>query len=63
MDVGEEEGEEVEDPDADLMASLGFGVFGTTKGKGVEGNQEGSVDIKKQRTWRQYMNRKGGFNR
>ena len=27
------------------------------QGKQVEGNQEGSVDIKKMRTWRQYMNR------
>lgn len=27
------------------------------QGKPVQGNQEGSVDIKKQRTWRQYMNR------
>jgi hypothetical protein len=27
------------------------------QGKHVTGNQEGSVDIKKIRTWRQYMNR------
>ena len=27
------------------------------QGKHVEGNQEGAVDIKKMRTWRQYMNR------
>lgn len=26
-------------------------------------NAEGAADIKKQRTWRQYMNRRGGFNR
>jgi hypothetical protein len=29
------------------------------QGKAVEGNQEGSVNIKKLRTWRQYMNRCG----
>jgi U4/U6.U5 small nuclear ribonucleoproteins len=28
-----------------------------SQGKPVQGNQEGSVSIKKQRTWRQYMNR------
>lgn len=27
------------------------------QGKHVEGNQEGSIDVKKIRTWRQYMNR------
>jgi len=58
-----EEGEDVEDADAAMMASMGFAGFGTTKQKLVDGNQEGAVDIKQQRTWRQYMNRKGGFNR
>jgi U4/U6.U5 tri-snRNP-associated protein 3 len=47
----------------DMMAAMGLKGFGTTKGKHVEGNQEGYVDIKKIRTWRQYMNRRGGFNR
>lgn len=28
-----------------------------TQNKQVEGNQEGGVDVKKMRTWRQYMNR------
>ena len=28
-----------------------------TQGKHVDGNQEGAVDLKKMRTWRQYMNR------
>lgn len=55
---------EVVDDDTDaMMAMMGMGGFGTTKGKKVEGNQEGGVDVKKMRTWRQYMNRRGGFNR
>ena len=29
----------------------------------VSGNVEGAAQIKQQRTWRQYMNRRGGFNR
>ncbi|THG99769.1 hypothetical protein EW026_g2650 [Hermanssonia centrifuga] len=61
-----EEGETMEvttEDDAAMMSMMGMAGFGTTKGKHVEGNQEGSVDIKKMRTWRQYMNRRGGFNR
>jgi len=54
---------EDEDAEAAMMAMMGFGGFDSTKGKPVQGNQEGSVDIKKPRTWRQYMNRRGGFNR
>jgi len=46
-----------------MMAIMGVSGFGTSKGKHVDGNQEGFVDIKKRRTWRQYMNRRGGFNR
>ncbi|KAG9019646.1 hypothetical protein FRB90_011992 [Tulasnella sp. 427] len=63
MDLDPEEGEDLSEADAAMMAQMGFGGFGTTKGKEVQGNQEGGVSIKKQRTWRQYMNRKGGFNR
>jgi len=51
------------DEDPAMMAMMGLTGFGTTKGKYVEGNQEGGINIKKQRTWRQYMNRRGGFNR
>ncbi|KAK1923660.1 U4/U6.U5 small nuclear ribonucleoprotein 27 kDa protein-like protein [Papiliotrema laurentii] len=42
---------------------MGFGGFGTTKGKGIGQHEEGNVKVHKQRTWRQYMNRRGGFNR
>jgi len=53
----------VNDDDAAMASIMGLNGFGTTKGKQVVGNQEGSVNIKKIRTWRQYMNRRGGFNR
>jgi len=46
-----------------MMAMMGFGGFDSTKGKPVEGNQSGGSKTNKQRTWRQYMNRRGGFNR
>ena len=42
--------------------SLSF-AHNRTQGKHVEGNQEGTINIKKMRTWRQYMNRYGShFN-
>ncbi|KAF4608353.1 hypothetical protein EYR40_000697 [Pleurotus pulmonarius] len=62
MDIAEEgEAEDVEQDDSAMMAMMGLSGFGTTKA--FEGNQEGGADIKKIRTWRQYMNRRGGFNR
>ncbi|KZT59770.1 DUF1777-domain-containing protein, partial [Calocera cornea HHB12733] len=57
--------EEGPDPNEQaMMAMMGFGGFGTTHGKEVRGNDTaGGADVHKQRTWRQYMNRRGGFNR
>ena len=50
-----------------MMKLLGIGGFETTKGEAVEDNQngvnQGAVMKKRgQRDYRQYMNRKGGFN-
>jgi len=55
--------DDTDDDDATMMALMGLSNFGSTKGQSVVGNQEGAVNIKKIRTWRQYMNRRGGFNR
>jgi U4/U6.U5 tri-snRNP-associated protein 3 len=48
-----------------IMASLGLPVsFETTKGKEVPDNAHNfGLKIKSNRQYRQYMNRKGGFNR
>jgi len=46
-----------------MKALIGFGGFGSTKGKKVEDNYSGFVALKKPRQYRQYMNRRGGFNR
>ncbi|PBK78015.1 DUF1777-domain-containing protein [Armillaria solidipes] len=63
-DVQDEGDEAIDDPDENaMMAMMGLGGFGSTKGKHVDGNQEGTANVKKTRTWRQYMNRRGGFNR
>ncbi|WRT69726.1 uncharacterized protein IL334_006716 [Kwoniella shivajii] len=63
--VKEEPQDEVDpdDPEAQMAAMMGFGGFNTSKGKGKEDNIDGVAKVNKQRTWRQYMNRRGGFNR
>jgi U4/U6.U5 tri-snRNP-associated protein 3 len=64
-DGGGEEDEDVlvEDDDGGMAAMMGFGGFGTTKGKKVHGNNAGAVRKEKKTEYRQYMNRVGGFNR
>lgn len=47
----------------EMMKMMGFCTFDTTKGKKVEGNDVGGVHVILKRKYRQYMNRKGGFNR
>uniref|UniRef100_A0A0N5AVV7 U4/U6.U5 small nuclear ribonucleoprotein 27 kDa protein n=1 Tax=Syphacia muris TaxID=451379 RepID=A0A0N5AVV7_9BILA len=49
--------------DKEFAKVMGFTGFNTTKNKKVPGNHEGAVKINKPRRYRQYMNRKGGFNR
>ncbi|PFH63067.1 hypothetical protein XA68_18204 [Ophiocordyceps unilateralis] len=52
------------DSDMDAMqAMMGFGDFGSTKGKKIPGNDAGAVRKEKKTEYRQYMNRQGGFNR
>lgn len=47
----------------DMMKAMGFCGFETTKNKKVTGNNAGEVHVILKRKYRQYMNRKGGFNR
>jgi len=55
------------DEEEQMRLYMGFGDFGTTKGKAVQDNHmtsaRGAVAKNKARKYRQYMNRKGGFNR
>lgn len=50
-----------------MQALMGFGGFDSTKGRPVEDNVQGAATggIRKEnkREYRQYMNRRGGFNR
>lgn len=49
--------------DQEMKRIMGFSGFSSTKGKKVEGNNVGDVHVILKRKYRQYMNRKGGFNR
>ncbi|KAJ3053832.1 hypothetical protein HK097_003298 [Rhizophlyctis rosea] len=51
------------DEEAKMQALMGFGGFDSTKGKKVAGTDVSAVAVNKQRTYRQYMNRRRGFNR
>lgn len=50
-----------------MAALMGFEGFSTTKGKAVDENHNsaarGGVKKNGERHYRQYMNRRGGFNR
>ncbi|CAD6577078.1 MAG: hypothetical protein TREMPRED_001855 [Tremellales sp. Tagirdzhanova-0007] len=59
----EDGGSDDDDGEEGIATMMGFGGFGTTKGKGNGSNADGAIKVHKQRTWRQYMNRRGGFNR
>ena len=54
---------EEEKMENEMKNILGFTKFSSTKGKKVPGNFGVSVKINAKTTFRQYMNRKGGFNR
>ncbi|CAF0760083.1 unnamed protein product [Didymodactylos carnosus] len=48
----------------EMMKTMGFATFDTTKGKHTEGSTNAwGANIQQKRRYRQYMNRKGGFNR
>ncbi len=56
-----------EEEEEQMRIMMGFDGFGTTKGKVVADNQHGAArgaaSKNKGRKYRQYMNRKGGFNK
>ncbi|XP_060578497.1 U4/U6.U5 small nuclear ribonucleoprotein 27 kDa protein-like [Ruditapes philippinarum] len=61
--VSEEDLQNMPEDEQELMKVMGFSGFDTTKDKQVVGNEHYSANICKKRRYRQYMNRKGGFNR
>ncbi|XP_068131015.1 U4/U6.U5 small nuclear ribonucleoprotein 27 kDa protein [Hyperolius riggenbachi] len=48
----------------EMIKLMGFGSFNTTKGRKVDGSVNAyAINVSQKRKYRQYMNRKGGFNR
>lgn len=61
--INEEDLVDKSEEDVEMMKLMGFGGFESTKGKKVPGNDVSGVHVIQKRKYRQYMNRKGGFNR
>lgn len=54
----------MDEEELEMMKVMGFFHFDTTKGKQVQGNDKiGVANVLVKRKYRQYMNRRGGFNR
>lgn len=48
----------------EMMKLMGFASFDSTKGKKSEASANAhAINVSMKRKYRQYMNRKGGFNR
>ncbi|XP_075063534.1 U4/U6.U5 small nuclear ribonucleoprotein 27 kDa protein isoform X2 [Mixophyes fleayi] len=62
--ITEEELEGKTEEEIEMMKVMGFGSFDTTKGRKVDGSVNAyAINVSQKRKYRQYMNRKGGFNR
>ncbi|XP_028654439.1 U4/U6.U5 small nuclear ribonucleoprotein 27 kDa protein [Erpetoichthys calabaricus] len=62
--ISEEDLQGKTEEEIEMMKLMGFGNFDTTKGKKVDGSVNAyAVSVSQKRKYRQYMNRKGGFNR
>lgn len=53
----------IESQDDDMISLMGFGGFGSTKGKHVKGTKGGNTKKESKSEYRKYMNRSKGFNR
>lgn len=63
IEIDESKMEGLDEEQMSMMKLMGFAGFNTTKGKKVEGNDVSGVQLQRKRRYRQYMNRRGGFNR
>uniref|UniRef100_A0A3P8XJH2 U4/U6.U5 small nuclear ribonucleoprotein 27 kDa protein n=1 Tax=Esox lucius TaxID=8010 RepID=A0A3P8XJH2_ESOLU len=62
--ISEEDMQGKTEEEIEMMKIMGFGNFDTTKGKKTEGAVNAhAINVSQKRKYRQYMNRKGGFNR
>uniref|UniRef100_A0A8C6SU94 U4/U6.U5 small nuclear ribonucleoprotein 27 kDa protein n=1 Tax=Neogobius melanostomus TaxID=47308 RepID=A0A8C6SU94_9GOBI len=68
IEISAEDMEGKTEEEIEMMKLMGFGSFNSTKGKKTSGSAVGAVNayavnVTMKRKYRQYMNRKGGFNR
>jgi len=63
IDITDDDLEGKTEDEIAMMRAMGFCGFSTTKNTHVVGNTTGAVHTVVSRKYRQYMNRKGGFNR
>ncbi|XP_028314457.1 U4/U6.U5 small nuclear ribonucleoprotein 27 kDa protein [Gouania willdenowi] len=64
IQISAEDMEGKTEEEIEMMKVMGFGAFDTTKGKKRDGSVNASAtNVSMKRKYRQYMNRKGGFNR
>eukprot|EP00069_Balaena_mysticetus_P001227 bmy_15250T0 len=62
--ITEEDLEGKTEEEIEMMELMGFASFDSTKGKKVDGSVNAyAINVSQKRKYRQYMNRKGGFNR
>lgn len=60
----EDDADGLDENEIEMMKMMGIPVgFDSTKGKPVEGNDVSGIRVVTKRQPRQYMNRRGGFNR
>jgi U4/U6.U5 tri-snRNP-associated protein 3 len=62
-DPSEEPEIDTKNEDAAMQQMLGFSNFDTSKGKDHATSDEWMIKRRSKRKYRQYMNRRGGFNR
>ncbi|KAG7490365.1 U4 small nuclear ribonucleoprotein 27 kDa [Solea senegalensis] len=64
IQISEEDMQGKTEEEIEMMKTMGFGSFDTTKGKKTDGSVNAyAINVSMKRKYRQYMNRKGGFNR
>ncbi|XP_070760869.1 U4/U6.U5 small nuclear ribonucleoprotein 27 kDa protein [Enoplosus armatus] len=64
IQISEEDMQGKTEEEIEMMKLMGFGSFDSTKGKKSDGSANAhAINVSMKRKYRQYMNRKGGFNR
>ncbi|XP_056131510.1 U4/U6.U5 small nuclear ribonucleoprotein 27 kDa protein [Lampris incognitus] len=64
IQISEEDMQGKTEEEIEMMKLMGFSSFDTTKGRKTDGSVNAhAINVSQKRKYRQYMNRKGGFNR